>query len=72
MGYDLAVLLAALGLTLTDGAIVTEKLSIGCDATSHTSVAQLLTGNEPSLDGHNKFESDTSLTRNDFLPRQRR
>lgn len=67
VSYDLAVLLAALGLTLTSGDIVTEKLSIGCDATSRTSVAQLLTGNEPGLDGHNKFESDTSLTRNDFF-----
>merc|ERR1711977_355777 len=34
VGYDLATLLALLGLTLTDGDIVTQKLSIGCDATS--------------------------------------
>ena len=26
-----------------------------------------MTGSEPGLDGHNKFESDTSLTRNDFF-----
>merc|ERR1712032_1687559 len=37
VGYDLATLLALLGLTLTDGDIVTQKLSIGCDATSRTS-----------------------------------
>jgi hypothetical protein len=67
VGYDLATLLAALGLTLTDGDLVTEKLSIGCDATTRTSFSPLLTGQEPGLDGHNKFEADTSLTRDDFF-----
>lgn len=67
VGYDLATLLAALGLTLTDGDLVTEKLSIGCDATTRTSVNPTLTGSEPGLDGHNKFEADTSLTRDDFF-----
>ncbi|USW56812.1 Putative chloroperoxidase [Septoria linicola] len=67
VGYDLANLLALLGLTLTDGDLVTEKLSIGCDATSRTSVNPVLTGSEPGLDGHNKFEADSSLTRNDFF-----
>lgn len=67
VGYDLAVLLATLGLTLTDGDPITEKLSIGCDATSRTSFSPLITGSEPGLDGHNKFESDTSLTRNDYF-----
>lgn len=67
VGYDLAVLLAALGLTLTDGDVVTEKLSIGCDATTRTSFNPTLTGSEPGLDGHNKFEADTSLTRDDFF-----
>ena len=67
VGYDLANLLALLGLTLTDGDLVTEKLSIGCDATSRTSSAPALTGSEPGLDGHNKFEADSSLTRNDFF-----
>ncbi|KAK5136579.1 hypothetical protein LTR08_002593 [Meristemomyces frigidus] len=66
VGYDLATLLAALGLTLTDGDLVTEKLSIGCDATTRTSASAGLTGSEPGLDGHNKFEADSSLTRNDF------
>jgi len=63
VGYDLAQLLAVLGLTLTDGDLVTEKLSIGCDATTRTSFNPALTGSEPGLDGHNKFEADTSLTR---------
>nr|POE76235.1 aromatic peroxygenase [Quercus suber] len=57
VGFDLATLLALLGLTLTDGDIVTERLSIGCDATSRTSVSPALTGSQP----------DTSLTRNDFF-----
>lgn len=67
VGYDLAVLLAVLGLTTTDGDIVTNKLSIGCDATTRTSFNPTLTGSEPGLDGHNKFEADTSLTRNDYF-----
>jgi hypothetical protein len=67
VGYDLATLLALLGLTLTDGDVVTEKLSIGCDATTRTSYNAALTGSEPGLDGHNKFEADTSLTRDDFF-----
>ncbi|KAI9651747.1 MAG: hypothetical protein M1831_000497 [Alyxoria varia] len=67
VGYDLAVLLAVLGLTTTDGDPVTMKLSIGCDATSRTSAVPLLTGSEPGLNGHNKFEADTSLTRNDYF-----
>lgn len=66
--YDLSVLLALLGLTLTDGDIVTGKLSIGCDATSRTSFNPALTGSEPGLNGHNKFEADSSLTRDDFFP----
>lgn len=67
VGYDLAVLLAVLGLTTTDGDIVTEKLSIGCDATTRTSFNPTLTGSEPGLAGHNKFEADSSLTRNDYF-----
>lgn len=67
VGHDLAQLLALLGLTLTDGDVVTEKLSIGCDATTRTSFNPALTGSQPGLDGHNKFEADTSLTRNDYF-----
>lgn len=66
VGYDLAVLLATLGL-YTSGDLVTERLSIGCDATSRTSITPLLMGAEAGLDGHNHFESDTSLTRNDYF-----
>lgn len=65
VGYDLAVLLATLGV-VADGDVVTGKLSIGCDATSRTALLPLL-GSQPGLNGHNKFEGDTSLTRNDYF-----
>ncbi|KAF2112262.1 hypothetical protein BDV96DRAFT_580439 [Lophiotrema nucula] len=65
VGYDLAVLLAVLGIE-NDGDVVTGKLSIGCDATSRTAALPLL-GSQPGLNGHNKFESDTSLTRDDYF-----
>lgn len=64
VGYDLAVLLAVLGIQ-AGGDIVTGKLSIGCDATSRTALLPLL-GKQPGLNGHNKFEADSSLTRNDY------
>jgi hypothetical protein len=82
----LAVLLAVAGIATGDGDLVTEKLSIGCDATTRTSPAPALTGTEygklssltyqkenfrltlfPGLDGHNRFEADASLTRNDYF-----
>ncbi|PPJ56676.1 hypothetical protein CBER1_08710 [Cercospora berteroae] len=63
VGYDLAVLLAVLGVGL-DGDPITRKLSLGCDATSRTATPGF--GPEPGLNTHNKFEGDTSLTRNDF------
>lgn len=65
VGWDLAVLLATLGI-VADGDVVTQKLSIGCDATSRTALLPLL-GNQPGLNGHNKFEGDTSLTRTDYF-----
>jgi hypothetical protein len=49
-----------------DGDVATGKLSIGCDATSRTALLPLL-GRQPGLNGHNKFEADTSLTRNDYF-----
>ncbi|CAI6335538.1 unnamed protein product [Periconia digitata] len=65
VGYDLAVLLAVFAIQ-QDGDFITERLSIGCDATSRTS-SLLSIGREPGLNGHNKFEGDTSLTRNDYF-----
>lgn len=66
VGYDLAVLLATTGVVL-DGDILTGKLSLGCDATSRTSSTGSLLGKEVGLNGHNKFELDTSLSRNDYF-----
>jgi len=34
---------------------------------TRTSIDPTLTGSEPGLDGHNKFESDASLARNGFF-----
>jgi hypothetical protein len=52
VGWDLAVFLAGLGVAL-DGDVGTEKLSIGCDATSRTSGLLDLLGDELGLNGHN-------------------
>nr|POE87559.1 aromatic peroxygenase [Quercus suber] len=65
VGYDLAVLLAVLGVGLDGDPVGTTRLSLGCDATSRTSITG--TGTEVGLDGHNKFEADSSLTRNDYF-----
>lgn len=67
VGYGLTTLLALLGLALTDGDLKTERLSIGCDATTQTSFDLALTGSEPGLEGHNKIEAYTSLTRDDYF-----
>ena len=67
MGYDLANFLAVFSIFIADGDLVTRKLSIGCDATTRTSISPTLSGSEPGLDGHNKFEADTSLTRDDYF-----
>lgn len=66
VGYGLAVVLAVLGVGLDGDPIGTEKMSIGCDANSRTSSSPGTT-NELGLDGHNKFEGDTSLTRDDYF-----
>ncbi|KAJ9143264.1 Cloroperoxidase [Coniochaeta hoffmannii] len=66
-GWDLANFLAVFSIFIADGDIYTRKLSIGCDATTRTSINPVLTGSEPGLDRHNKFEADSSLTRNDYF-----
>ena len=67
LGYDLALVIAARAIA-TDGDITTTRISIGCDATSRTSTDPSGTlGAEPGLDGHNRFEADTSMTRDDFF-----
>jgi hypothetical protein len=67
VGYDLANFLALVSIIVADGDLVTKKVSIGCDATTRTSWSPTLTGSEPGLDGHNKFEGDASLTRDDYF-----
>ncbi|KAL8792072.1 MAG: hypothetical protein Q9195_005327 [Heterodermia aff. obscurata] len=67
LGYDAALLFASFGIS-EDGDTVTEKLSIGCDATSRTSPGGTgLLGPEAGLNAHNRLEIDTSLTRQDFF-----
>ncbi|KZT51088.1 Cloroperoxidase [Calocera cornea HHB12733] len=65
MGWDLAVFLATVGVSL-DGDLVTTKMSIGGDATNETSITGGLLGAEGGLNTHGTFESDTSLTRSDY------
>merc|ERR1711959_653413 len=55
-----------MGGVALDGDPISGKLSIGCDASSRTT-SPGLPGPELGLDGHNKFEGDTSLTRNDYF-----
>lgn len=66
IGYGLANLLATAGVGL-DGDLVTGKLSLGCSRDDYTNVAPGVAGTETGLDGHNKFEGDASLTRNDLF-----
>jgi hypothetical protein len=65
VGWDLAALLAVLGIQ-ADGDLVSTKLSIGCDATSRTATLPLL-GRQGGLNTHIKFEGDSSLTRADYF-----
>ncbi|CAK3937822.1 Aromatic peroxygenase [Lecanosticta acicola] len=67
VGYDLANLLAIAGVGLDGDLVGTGKLSIGCDATSRTATPGNVLADELGLDGHNHFEGDTSLTRNDYF-----
>lgn len=52
LDYTTSVILAVEAIAL-DGDINTEKLSIGCDATSRTSATGDLLGDEVGLVGHN-------------------
>ncbi|GIZ42141.1 hypothetical protein CKM354_000542000 [Cercospora kikuchii] len=67
VGYDLANLLAIAGVGLDGDLIGTTKLSIGCDANSRTVTPGNVLADELGLNGHNHFEADTSLTRNDYF-----
>lgn len=66
MGYDLAVFLATVGVSM-DGDIITGKVSIGCDATSRTSLTGSLLGNEAGFNSHNVCFQLFHLTNNFLL-----
>ncbi|CAF0824280.1 unnamed protein product [Adineta ricciae] len=61
VGLDLAIVLATVGVAL-DGDILTGKLSIGKESSAVPGLLRTPGG----LNAHNKFEGDTSLTRNDY------
>lgn len=67
MGWDLANVISLVALVLGDGDIVSRKFSIGCDATNRTAAAPLVAGSQPGLNGHNNFEADASMGRDDFF-----
>ena len=65
VGHDLSIVHAVLGIQ-AGGDAITGRLSIACDATSRTALSPLL-GRQLGLNAHNKFEADSSLTRNDYF-----
>jgi hypothetical protein len=65
VGYNLAITPTVLCIQ-AGGDIASLRLSIGCDATSRTATLPLL-GSQPDLNGHHKFEADSSLTRNNYF-----
>lgn len=66
MAWDLANVIALVALVLGDGDVISRKFSIGCDATSRTAAVPLIAGSQPGLNGHNNFEADASMGRNDY------
>ena len=69
MEWDLAVVITLIATVLGDGDAITQKFSIGCDATSRTAAVdlKLLSGAQPGLNGHGNFEVDGSISRNDYF-----
>lgn len=66
VAWDLANVITLVALVLGDGDVVSQKFSIGCDATSRTAAVELVAGSQPGLNGHNNFEADASMGRDDF------
>jgi hypothetical protein len=67
MAWDLANVISLVALVLGDGDIISRKFSIGCDATSRTAAVPLISGSQPGLNGHNNFEADASMGRDDYF-----
>ena len=61
VGYDLAMTLAVIGISLS-GDPITTKMSIGCDATPRTSALGSLLGQELGVDAHNVSSHPTTLS----------
>lgn len=67
MAWDLATVISLVALVLGDGDVISRKFSIGCDATSRTAAVPLIAGSQPGLNGHNNFEADASMGRDDYF-----
>lgn len=67
MDWELATIITLIATVLGDGDTITQKFSIGCDATDRTAAVKLLAGSQPGLNGHGNFEVDASMSRNDFF-----
>jgi hypothetical protein len=70
MAWDLANVISLVALVLGDGDVISRKFSIGCDATSRTAAVSLIAGSQPGLNGHNNFEADASMGRDDYFLNQ--
>ncbi|KAL1586231.1 hypothetical protein WHR41_05391 [Cladosporium halotolerans] len=67
MNWDLATVITLIALVLGDGDVLSQKFSIGCDATSRTAAVELIAGSQPGLNGHGNFEVDASMSRDDYF-----
>lgn len=67
MEWELATVITLIATVLGDGDTITQRFSIGCDATDRTAGIKLLAGSQPGLNGHGSFEVDASISRNDYF-----
>jgi hypothetical protein len=69
MHWDLAAVITLIATVLGDGDVLTQRFSIGCDATSRTAAIDLglISGSQPGLNGHGNFEVDASMSRDDYF-----
>lgn len=67
MDWELATIITLIATVLGDGDVISQKFSIGCDATDRTASVKLLSGAQPGLNGHGNFEVDASMSRDDYF-----
>lgn len=67
IGCDVSIIIIIIIMKPRKGRRLDRRLTENPQATTRTSINPALTGSQPGLAGHNKFEADTSLTRNDFF-----